>query len=75
MVRQGRLDFYESEATSRLLFSLPLLQCRIEKSQFLDASEQKGCDFEFGVRVVAGEGFRRQVRDRQRETETGLVNE
>jgi len=49
-------------AAGKLLFSLPLLQCRIEKSQFQDGLEQKGCDFEFGIRVLAGAGFGRQER-------------
>ncbi|KAJ1468461.1 hypothetical protein T484DRAFT_1855133, partial [Baffinella frigidus] len=57
VARQGRLDLYESEDVTKVVQTVPLQECRVEKLQVRDGRLQEGCDFECGIRVVLGKGL------------------
>ena len=41
---------------AKLLTTVPLNQCRVEKMRVRDGRVQEGCDFEFGIRIVLSKG-------------------
>ena len=57
VARQGRLDLYENETMAKIVSTVPLQQCRVEKLVVRDSRLQDGCDFEHGIRVVLGKGL------------------
>jgi hypothetical protein len=57
VARQGRLDLYENETMAKIVSTVPLQQCRVEKLVVQDSRLQDGCDFEHGIRVVLGKGL------------------
>eukprot|EP00960_Hanusia_phi_P065379 766077-Hanusia_phi.AAC.1 len=75
VVRQGQLDLYEDDSMQKLVMSVPLSQCRIEKTRVLDGRLQQGCDFEYGIRVVLGKGILMELGAKERVLAAGSEEE
>ncbi|EKX43973.1 hypothetical protein GUITHDRAFT_110081 [Guillardia theta CCMP2712] len=75
VVRQGQLDLYEDDSMQKLVMTVPLSQCRIEKTRVMDGRLQQGCDFEYGIRVVLGKGILMELGAQERLLAAGSEEE